>query len=185
MEYNLQNNDNEPLIIQEQSHSSHTVWYWILGLLLLGLLGWYAYSAGWFSPRSANNEGIMMPVEGNNGIGDGALAINAAPIDSLRIETLESFPVQEVLVVSGTLPNGCTYLNTPTQLRDGNIFYVTLDTRVEGELCTEALVPYEERIPLYVTGLPAGVYVVNINGREISFELENDNNLDFNAGDGK
>jgi len=185
MEYNLHNNEQESVIIREQSSSSNSLWYWILGLIVLGLLGWYAYSAGWFSPRIDENTGVVMPVESNNGMGNEVVAINAAPIDSLRIETLETFPVQQILVVSGTLPNGCTYLNTPTQLRDGNVFYVSLDTRIEGEICTEALVPFEERIALQVTGLPAGVYVVNINGREISFELEGDNTLDFNAGGDK
>ena len=183
MEYNLQNNEQEPVIIKEKSTSRNSVWYWVLGILILALVGWYGYAAGWFTQN--NNNDVMIPVEQNNGIGDGALPINAAPIDSVSIETLESFPVQQVLVVSGNLPDGCTYLETPGQLRDGNVFYITLETRTEGELCTQALVPYTERIPLQVNNLPAGVYIVNVNGREISFELENDNTLDFTAGSDK
>jgi len=181
MEYNLDNNKQEPVVIREKKESSASIVYIVIGILLLALLGWYGYSAGWFSPRADT----AIPVEQNNGIGDGAVPLNAAPIDSLRIETSESFPVEQTLVVTGTLPNGCTYLNTPTQLRDGNVFYVTLDTYTEGDVCTEALVPYEERIALQVNNLPGGVYIVNINGREISFELEGDNSLDFNAGSDK
>ena len=183
MEYNLQNNEQEPVVMREKRDTSSSLWYIIIALLVVATIGWYGYSSGWFSPRDAGNE--MIPVEPNNGIGDGALPLNAAPIDSIQIETSESFPVQQTVVIKGMLPNGCTYLNTPGQLRDGNIFYITLDTRTEGEVCTEALVPYEERVQLQVNNLPSGVYIVDVNGREISFELENDNMLDFQAGSDK
>ncbi|MFT6361364.1 MAG: hypothetical protein ACJAV6_000363 [Candidatus Paceibacteria bacterium] len=184
MEYNLDNNQQESGIIREKTESSRTIWYIVIAVLLLVALGWYAYSAGWFAPRTVEIEDFM-PVEPNGGIGDGTLPLNAAQIDSIQIETSEDFPVTQTVVVSGNLLNGCTYLNTPSQLRDGNIFYVMLDTRTEGDLCTEALVPYETRIDLQVNNLPAGVYVVNINQQEISFELENDNVLDFSAGSEK
>ena len=184
MENNEQNNEQASPMIREKSTSSSTsLWYVVIGLLVVALIGWYGYSTGWFSPRVDTGE--FMPVEPNNGIGDGALPLNAAPIDSVRIETTDTFPVGQIVVVSGNLPNGCTYLNTPTQLRDGNVFYLSLDTYIEGDICTEALVPYEERIELQVNNLPSGVYIVNINGREISFELESDNMLDFTAGSDK
>ena len=188
MEYNLHNNEQESVIIREKTSTSKNLLYWILGLLLLILFGWYGYTAGWFSSRS--HDDILSVEESSIGAeGEGDILtsdlLNPAPIDSLRIETLESFPIQQTLVVSGTLPDGCTYLNTPTQIRDGNIFYITLDTRTEGEICTQALVPFEERINLQVNNLPAGVYIVDINGREISFELEGDNVLDFSAGSDK
>ena len=179
----MEPNNEQPIIMREKESSSKSLWYIIIGLLVLALIGWYGYSTGWFSPRADTGE--FFPVEPNNGIGDGALPLNAAPIDSVQIVTTESFPVGQTVVVSGSLPNGCTYLNSPTQLRDGNVFYLTLDTYTEGDVCTEALVPYEEQIDLQVNNLPSGVYIVNINGREISFELENDNVLDFSAGEEK
>jgi len=182
MEYNFDNQGGEKTTIRERKGSSTGLWYWIIGILAIILIGWYGYSAGWFSPRVSDD---LMPVDINGGIGDGALPLNAAPIDSISIETGTSFPVTETLVVKGSLPNGCTYLNTPSQIRDGNVFYVTLDTYTEGDVCTEALVPYEERIDLQVANLPAGVYIVEVNGREISFELESDNQLDFSAGSDK
>ncbi|MCA9352043.1 hypothetical protein KC866_01485 [Patescibacteria group bacterium] len=184
MEYNEQHNQQEQPIIREKKTSSMTLWYWIVGIVLLVLAGWYAYSAGWFNTRTIELEGTL-PVELNGGTGNGALPLNAAPIDSVVIETSEGFPVQQTVVVSGNLPDGCTYLNDPVQLRDGNVFYITLDTRREGDTCTEALVPYETRIDLQVNNLPRGVYVVNVNQREISFELESDNELDFSAGSEK
>jgi len=39
------------------------------------------------------------------------------------------------------------------------------------------LAPFEEVIPLYVYGLPAGTYTVKVNGVQGSFDLEMDNLL--------
>ena len=44
-------------------------------------------------------------------------------------------------------------------------------------MCTEALVPYEQAVPLDVAGLPAGVYTVTVNGVSDTFELAVDNVL--------
>ncbi len=183
MDDKLYNYNQEPVTIREKKDSPKTLWYIIIALLVLGLLGWFGYTSGWFSPRKVGTETDQPRPELNIGLGE--VSVSAAPIDSVSIETTDGFPVEQTVVVSGSLPNGCTYLNTPVQLRDGNVFYIRLDTRTEGDLCTQALVPFEERINLSVNNLPAGVYIVNINGREISFELENDNILDFSAGEGK
>ncbi|MCA9352588.1 hypothetical protein KC901_00205 [Patescibacteria group bacterium] len=176
----MEPNNEQSNFIRERESSSKSLWYIIIVVLVLALIGWYGYSAGWFSPRETSLDEFL-PADLNNE----GLPANAAPIDSIHIETTESFPIQETVVVAGNLPNGCTYLNTPTQFRDGNVFYITLDTYTEGDVCTEALVPYEERIPLQVNNLPQGVYVVNVNGQELSFELESDNAIDFTAGEDK
>jgi len=184
MENNLHNNEQQNYTIAEKKSGGNSMWYWLIALLVLLLVGWYGYTAGWFAQRATTPQ-VPAIVESNNSLQNLELSENAAPIDSVRIETSEGFPVQQALVVSGTLPNGCTYINAPNQFRDGNVFYVTIDTRTEGEICTEALVPYEERIELPVNNLPAGVYVVNVNGREVSFELDTNNELDFSAGSDK
>lgn len=191
MEYN---NDsiqvNEPVILKEKKSSSHNLWYLILILLLLGLLGWFAYIKGWFGSKTTVPGNQVFPVEPNGGIGDGAESLDNllqsnAPVDSIVINSLESFPVQKTLRVTGNLPDGCTYLNDPQVIRSGNAFYVNLTTRREGETCTQALVPYERNIALDVVGLPAGVYTVSINGKTTQFELEQDNKIDFSAGSEK
>lgn len=183
MEPEFKNQEQEPLIIKEQNSSFRGIWY-ILGLLLLLLVfGWYAYSAGWFSQSTVTTTQAT-PINNQQGFGE-RVVMNPAPIDSIRIETGELFPVQQTLLITGTLPNGCVFLNEPVQFRDGNVFYITLDTRTEGEVCTEALVPYEKQIVLQTNNLPAGLYIVNVNGTEISFELESDNMLNFEAGEDK
>ena len=42
-------------------------------------------------------------------------------------------------------------------------------------MCTQAIVPYEEKVPLDVYGLKAGEYDVNVNTVTDSFELSIDN----------
>ncbi|MCD5389789.1 MAG: hypothetical protein LR005_00145 [Candidatus Pacebacteria bacterium] len=188
MEYNenqnFENNNiltQEPVILQEKKSHNKGLWYWIIAILLLGLLGWYGYAAGWFAKNTAN----MIPVESNNGIGDGApdlgdlLKEGQAPIDNIIIKTEESFPVGKVLTIKGTFEDDCTYLNEEQMIVKGNIFYVNLTTHREGDCTPESSKSYESNIGLPVNGLPAGTYTVVINGKQTTFELEQDNMLDF------
>jgi hypothetical protein len=195
MDYNENQNLNEQvdynreensLDLKEKTSNGKSLWWWVILILILGLVGWYGYTSGWFAKKTPENINLT---ESNNDSGHGSiddfLDKPLAPIDNITIQTGESFPVQKTLVVKGNLPNSCVYLNEPQIIRDGNIFYVNITTRNEGEACTEALVPYERNIGLDVIGLPAGVYTVVINGKQITFELEQDNSIDFTAGSEK
>ncbi|NLF65205.1 MAG: hypothetical protein GX579_11470, partial [Chloroflexi bacterium] len=99
-------------------------------------------------------------------------------IESVEILLLESFPVQVNVIVSGNLPNACWTLNEPRPRREGNTFIVSLiASRLPDEVCTEALVPFDQVIPLDVVGLPAGTYSVTVNGTTDTFTLDVDNVL--------
>lgn len=99
-------------------------------------------------------------------------------VESLEILLLESFPVQVNVIVSGNLPNGCSTLNEPRPRREGNTFVINLvATQLPDEVCTQALVPFDQVIPLDVAGLPAGTYTVSVNGTTDTFTLEVDNIL--------
>jgi hypothetical protein len=101
-----------------------------------------------------------------------------AMVNSVDLLTLESFPVQIHAVVQGDLNNGCTEIDQVTTERQGNSFMVTITTRAPvGVACTEALVPFEEKVPLEVNGLTAGDYTVNVNGVTATFNLPVDNIL--------
>ncbi|MGC9467377.1 MAG: hypothetical protein ACP5HS_02180 [Anaerolineae bacterium] len=101
-----------------------------------------------------------------------------APIDSVEVVLLESFPVQAEAVAKGNLPDGCTELAEASVAREGNRFTVVLPTtRPADAVCTEALAPYEVTIPLDVKGLTAGSYTVDVNGVTASFDLAVDNEL--------
>lgn len=99
-----------------------------------------------------------------------------ASVDSIEILILESFPVQVNVRARGDLPDGCTSIDNATTTQQGTTFNINITTiRQTGELCTEALVPFEETISLDVLGLSAGTYTVNVNGINGSFTLQVDN----------
>jgi hypothetical protein len=99
-----------------------------------------------------------------------------APVDSIEVLILESFPVQINVRAQGELPDGCTTIDEVETKTSGNMFETTISTiRESGQICTEAVVPYEELIPLDVAGLPAGTYAVRVNGISGSFTLAVDN----------
>lgn len=99
-----------------------------------------------------------------------------AAVASVEAFILESFPVQVNAIARGALPDGCTTIDEAMQERDGNVFTVTLTTaRPADAMCTQAIVPFEEVIPLDVLGLPAGSYTVTVNGVSDTFELAVDN----------
>jgi inhibitor of cysteine peptidase len=97
-------------------------------------------------------------------------------VDSVDILMLESFPVQVNVVVKGNLSDGCTQINDIVQEREDNTFHITLATaRPADQVCTQALVPFEEVVPLDVLGLEAGTYTVDVHGVTDSFTLDMDN----------
>ncbi len=104
-------------------------------------------------------------------------AIGLATVEEIDILTLESFPVQIFVIASGYLPDPCTEIYQIIQEREGNAFFITIETYRSPGFCIQVLAPFEEVIPLYVYGLPAGTYTVEVNGVQGSFGLEIDNIL--------
>jgi inhibitor of cysteine peptidase len=99
-----------------------------------------------------------------------------ADVKSVEIQILESLPLQVVVVVKGELRNGCQQLDKIHTIQAGNKFTITIGTKtIDGQLaCIQALIPFEERIPLNVKGLKAGTYSVNVNGISQNFKLDVD-----------
>ncbi|WP_321419635.1 hypothetical protein [uncultured Methanomethylovorans sp.] len=115
------------------------------------------------------------------GVGDtdeGEFITGMASVDTVQALVMESFPVQVSVEATGYLPDGCTTIGNVTTKKGGNTFYVEISTvRPRDALCTQALVPFTESMPLNVTGLEKGVYIVDVNGQTASFELSVDNIL--------
>jgi inhibitor of cysteine peptidase len=99
--------------------------------------------------------------------------IGLATVEEIDILTLESFPV----IASGYLPDPCTEIYQIIQEREGNAFFITIETYCSQEVCIQVIAPFEETIPLEVYGLPAGTYTVEVNGVQGTFNLEMDNIL--------
>jgi len=107
---------------------------------------------------------------------EGDVILGLAPVDTIDILILESFPVQVQVRAAGNLPDGCTALGEITQELQGSMFAVTIGTtRPADALCTEALVPFETTIALDVLGLKAGTYTITVNGVSGTFTLSVDN----------
>ncbi|MBC7085280.1 MAG: hypothetical protein H5T43_02780 [Methanomethylovorans sp.] len=99
-----------------------------------------------------------------------------ASVDTVQVFIMESFPVQVNVEATGYFPDGCTNISNVTTRKDGNTFYVQINTiRPKDALCTQALVPFTKVVPLEVYGLEKGLYIVDVNGKTASFELSVDN----------
>ena len=96
-------------------------------------------------------------------------------VDEIDILILESFPVQINVIARGNLPDPCTEISEVLQEREGNTFFITIKTYRSPGFCIQVLAPFEEIIPLEVYGLPAGTYIVDVNGVQAIFDLEVDN----------
>ncbi|MCI0395951.1 MAG: hypothetical protein L0322_13575, partial [Chloroflexi bacterium] len=95
-----------------------------------------------------------------------------AMVDSVEVSLDESTPEATVVIVRGNLPDGCTTIDEVATERNENTVTVNITTRRQANLaCTEALVPFEERITLDTAGLPAGTYTVTVNGVSQEFQL--------------
>jgi hypothetical protein len=83
--------------------------------------------------------------------------------------------LQVSVVVQGSFPDSCTSLSDVTQTVEGNAISVTLaGVQPEGMMCAQVLTPFEETIPLDVSGLPAGEYTVDVNGSTTTLVLPAD-----------
>ncbi|WP_455364353.1 hypothetical protein [[Eubacterium] cellulosolvens] len=98
-----------------------------------------------------------------------------ADVDEIEIIILESFPVQINVVARGSLPDTCTEIYVVTK-REGNTYFITITTsRPADAICAQVVTPFEKIIPLDVVGLKAGIYTVEVNGVNGTFELQVDN----------
>jgi inhibitor of cysteine peptidase len=104
---------------------------------------------------------------------------NTATVESISVLLLESFPLQARAVITGFVPDGCTELDEITVEYQDGTFLLTLTTRKpEGDIvCTEAIVPFEESVPLEIAGLKAGTYKVIAQDQSTEFSLDMDNVL--------
>ncbi len=100
-----------------------------------------------------------------------------APVESIDILVLESFPVQIHVLVNGYLPTPCYEITQIEKHREGNTFYVKLMMKDSGLVCIQKFEPFQEVIALDVYGLSAGTYYVDVGGIVDTFTLDLDNIL--------
>ncbi len=97
-------------------------------------------------------------------------------VENVQLILIETMPVGVELNVQGNLPDSCTQIDAITQTQTEQRFDVVITTQRDADAsCTQALVPFEEKIALQVNGLPAGAYTVDVNGVQNSFVFGMDN----------
>lgn len=104
---------------------------------------------------------------------------NAGTVETLNVLLMESFPLQAAANVSGYFNNGCWSLEEIAVEQVDDTFVLNVRGRHSGaEMCTEALVPFEENVSLPIQGLKAGTYTVEAGEQTATFTLDIDNVLD-------
>lgn len=163
---------------EENPHSMAWVW-WLLGIFIVLGLGWYFFGKN--KQDTSIIDGLSnKPASQVVNMDDEIIPTgDLAAIDSSKVEVSTSFPLTANLKIQGNLKDGCTYLNDTVQKRVGTRFNVSVTTRTEGDLCTQALVPFERNVNLDVKDLPAGTYFVDVNGESLSFEIPQQNSLEY------
>ncbi|HII00769.1 TPA: hypothetical protein HA351_03650 [Methanosarcinaceae archaeon] len=127
-----------------------------------------------FSGCVDNNEDDRTPE--NESIGQSeAFVYGTASVEEVQVEMKKTVIPPEISIsVKGNLPDGCTGIdrkNITMEKENGNITIGIPTIRPADAVYTEALVPFEEKIPLDVEGFEVGNYTVSVNGAETSFEL--------------
>ncbi|PKN93118.1 MAG: hypothetical protein CVU44_11875 [Chloroflexi bacterium HGW-Chloroflexi-6] len=89
-------------------------------------------------------------------------------INSSELLTLESYPPQFVLSVSGDLPDPCHQLRVKvTEADSENRIYVSVYTLVNPDaICIQVLKPFDINIPL--GSFPTGEYQLYLNGEKVA-----------------
>lgn len=145
--------------------------FWLMILLITSLL----LAA---CDQSGGEEEVAVdptPTEESDGE-ESAPVSGEATVDNVELLMMESFPVQINAIIKGNLADGCTSIDEITQERSGNNYTIQVTTLRPGDaVCTTALVPFEEIISLDVVDLPAGTYLVDVNGVKQTFLLSADN----------
>jgi hypothetical protein len=112
------------------------------------------------APSTSSDPGPADEAEMNKG----EMVIGSAPVEDVRVELISNDPLQIQATVTGYLPDGCTELGDMTQEWQGDTLVVTLTTqRPVGMACITMIAPYEQVIPLDVSGMSAGTYTVQVN----------------------
>ena len=98
-----------------------------------------------------------------------------APVESIDILVLESFPVQINVLIDGYLPNPCYQISQIEKNQGEDTFYVKVFMKYNGLICIQTIKPYKETVTLDVYGLVAGTYQVDVNGIVDTSTLDVDN----------
>lgn len=120
------------------------------------------------SPASSDSTPAPKMNDHNPKPEDKNLTRSNAYLDSTDLLTLESFPLQFMLSISGNLPTPCHQLRVAVNAPDSeNRIDVDVYSVTDPEtMCAEVLQPFEVNVPL--GSFPEGTYTLWVNGKMIA-----------------
>lgn len=121
-----------------------------------------------------NDPSLTQPTAAPDGVPNSETG--EAIVETVTVTILESFPVQVNALISGQLPDACSFIETATAVRESNTFRIQLTTaRQPNQRCAPMATPFEHVVALDVQDLPAGDYEVRVGEQQATFTLAVDN----------
>jgi len=118
--------------------------------------------------------GVLESVLGAQFAGKGEMEISLAPIEEVRVNIAESFPVQIFLYIRGGLADACTTLHEVKTERNGNVIDIQVTTqRPRDAICAQVYSTFEENVALGSEFTPGETYTVNVNdAKPVNFVVQ-------------
>jgi inhibitor of cysteine peptidase len=118
---------------------------------------------------TSSDDPVIIPQKFDNTIprpADKNLLRGNAYVESADLLTMESYPLQFMLVVSGNLPTPCDQLRVDVRPpnAENQIVVDVYSVAEPDKMCTEVLQPFSINIPL--GSFPSGHYTVWVNGEQ-------------------
>lgn len=120
---------------------------------------------------TTNDDPVFIPQKFDNTIprpADKNLMRGNAYVESTDLLTMESYPPQFMLVVSGDLPTPCNQLRVDVKEPDANnkIVVDVYSVVAADTMCAEVIQPFSENVPL--GSFPTGHYTLWVNGEKVA-----------------
>ena len=177
----------------EMREGSKTLWI-IGGIILAIMIVGLVYGATQSALKKANSQAdTAKPLELNNTPGasvpapvaDNGSVLGASDmvpmpvaIKGLQVVNLETLPQQVQAHISYSLAGDCATADTPTAVRSGSAFTVSLTSHAPKDAtCSHGAVPGDVIVTIPVEGLAAGKYIVKVGTVSRSFVLKADNEV--------
>lgn len=103
----------------------------------------------------------------------------APPPKPIHIDSLSVFTttfqgrIEAYADITGHLSTGVAQVLEPSQWRQGYRLYIEVNEQTPaGQSGTTGPVPIQRRIPIEISGLVPGVYIINVNGVEEHLEID-------------
>ena len=124
-------------------------------------------------PNEDSSNPVSTPTQGGDNPyapapDDAGLTRSEAYLDSTELLSLESYPLQFILNLKGSLPTPCNQLRIAVNPPDAqNKVEVTVYSVVDpNKMCVQALAPFEVNFSL--GSFPAGSYSLWVNGNKVA-----------------